>query len=214
MGLLGKIELQQGTVSFLENLFEVTTGYITFENERSIKSVFDVAARTKVKDVEITLDLRTQGEDVVATLSSSPQRDETDIVSLLTLGVDTQSLYSGGPTQNMSSVVAPAVLTAPIQTRLESGLKQVRIIDTFQFVPYFSDVSKTSGLKMVVGKEMFPKVRLLYTTDVLDLAAENSVKLEQVLNRHISLHEGVSDSPDNTHTKVDVGFDVEFKFEF
>ncbi|MFH1017248.1 MAG: translocation/assembly module TamB domain-containing protein [Pseudomonadota bacterium] len=214
MGLLGKIELAEGTVTFLDNVFNVANGYVSFESERSIRTIFDVTAKTRVKDVEISLNIRTQREEVVAFLSSQPQKEETDLVALLTLGVDVQQLYSGGPNQSISTVVAPAVLTAPLQGRLESGLKRAHLIDTFQFVPYFSDVSKTTGLKMVVGKDLFPRVRALYSTDILDFTADNNIKLEQQINRHISLQQGVDDSPDNVHTRFDVGFDVEFKFDF
>jgi hypothetical protein len=217
MGLLGRVEVLQGQVTFLDNKFDIVSGSVAFESENSVKTNFDITARTRVRDTDIYLDIRTEEEEVRVFLNSQPPKEETNIVALLTLGVDTDELASvGASDQNLGSVAGAGALSSPIQSKLETGLKRARIVDTFQFVPYFSENTKTTGLKMTVGKQLFPKVRLLYSTDLFEIGAENVLKLEQGFNEHVSMQGSFSDNRNETTTSSDygVGLDFEFKFEF
>ncbi|MFH1263762.1 MAG: translocation/assembly module TamB domain-containing protein [Pseudomonadota bacterium] len=216
LGLLGKVEVLEGTVVFLDNQFQLSPGLVTFDREDSIHLQFDLNAKTRVQTTNIFLELRTEKENVIAFLSSQPAKDETSIIALLTLGVDTDELTAAGAKdQSLSSSVLPTVFSGGVQSRVESGLKKAKLVDTFQFVPYFSQDTKTSGLKMIVGKQLLPKVRLLYSTDLFDTSADNTLKLEQRFNDHVSLQGSIRDNQQQTtNQEYDLGLDFEFKFEF
>ena len=94
-GLLGRLELVNGKVEFLDNEFELESGSISFESDDSIDPVFDLNATTRVQDILILLDIRSEVNRVEAFLSSDPARDETSIIALLTLGVDVDELTEG-----------------------------------------------------------------------------------------------------------------------
>ncbi len=214
-GLLGNIEVIDGEVLFLDNTFEITTGNVRFTSTENIATNVDVTARTRVLDTDIFLDIRSEGKNIQAFLSSQPVKDETNIVALLTLGVDSDELLqSGASDQSLSSSLLPTVLSGPIQSRLESGLKKAKIIDTFQFVPYFSESTKTTGLKMTVGKKVLPSLQLLYSTDLFEIGSENTVRVEQRLNRNFSMQGSLRDNRDEDENEYDLGVDVEFGFEF
>ncbi len=212
LGLLGKIEMMEGKVVFLDNAFQLTSGIVSFDREDSIHASFDLNARTRVAQTDILLDIRTEHDEVVAFLTSQPPKDETNIIALLTLGVDADELISSG--SDTTASILPGVLSAPVQSRLETGLKKVHLVDTLQFVPYFSEDTKTTGLKMVVGKELLPKVRLLYSTDLFEAGGENTVKLEQSFNKNLSLQGSFRDNKLEADQEYDLGLDFEFKFEF
>lgn len=215
LGLLGKVEVIEGEVEFLDNTFELSSGIVNFNRRETVNASFDINARTRVQDTEILLDIRTEKDDVVAFLSSTPPKDETNIIALLTLGVDADELIaSGAAGENLSSSILPSVLAGPVQSRLQTGLKKAKLVDTLQFVPYFSEDTKTTGLKMIVGKNLFHKVRLLYSTDLFEAGAENTVRLEQSFNEHVSLQGSLRDNREEDEEEIDVGIDFEFKFEF
>src|SRR5262249_48795931 len=153
--------------------------------------------KTRVQKTDIFLDIRNERGDVVAFLSSQPPKDETNIIALLTVGVDADELSAASSAgQNVEASLLPGVISGAVETRFETELKSARIVDTFQFVPYFSETTATTGLKLIVGKELFPKVRLLYSTDLFNTNAENTMKLEQNFNEHMSLQESVRENKD------------------
>lgn len=215
IGLLGKVEVIQGSVEFLDNRFELTSGVVTFDRADEIHPVFDLNAKTRVQQVDIFLDIRSEGDDIFAFLSSQPVKDETNIIALLTLGVDTDELLTQREgSGNVSSSVLPGVLSAPVQSKLQRGLKETRVLDSLQFVPFFSEQTQTNGLRMIVGKELFPKVKLLYSTDLFNVSSENTVRLEQGFNEHVSLQGSVRDNRQNQNEELDFGLDFEFRFDF
>ncbi|HLG20962.1 MAG TPA: translocation/assembly module TamB domain-containing protein [Bdellovibrionota bacterium] len=213
-GLLGRVEVAEGTVRFLENKFDFTSGFMAFDNPRSLWPAVDFSAKTRVQTTDVFLDVRTEKGETVAYLSSQPPKDETSIISLLTLGVDTDELAAASG-QDVGSTAIGGVLSTAVTGQLESNLRRARIVDTFQFVPFFSEDTKTTGIRMVVKKELFPKFRLSYATDLFaGSGGENTMKLEQSFSRHVSLQGSVRDNTGNANNDVDVGLDLEFSFEF
>ena len=193
----------------------ISSGLISFVSARSVEPDFDLNARTRVQKSDIFLEIRSEKGEVVAFLSSQPPTDETNIVAMLALGVDTDELLSAGATGgDVGASILPSVLSGPVESKVETGLKKARIVDTFQFVPYFSEDTETTGLKMIVGKELFPKVRLLYATDLFQGGAENTVRLEQSFNDHMSVQGSVRENSQEANEEFDVGLDFEFKFDF
>ncbi|MCB0308429.1 MAG: translocation/assembly module TamB domain-containing protein [Bdellovibrionales bacterium] len=214
IGLLGKVEVVEGTVEFLDNLFELTSGVVTFDKKDEVDPLVDLTAKTRVAQVDIFLDIRTEDDEIKAFLSSQPVRDETNIIALLTIGVDTDQLLVTQQNSNVSSSVLPGVLSAPVQSKLQKGLRETKVLDTLQFVPFFSDQTQSTGLKMLVGKELFPKVKLLYSTDLFNVGAENTIRLEQSFNDNVSLQGSVRDNRQDQNEEIDFGVDFEFKFDF
>ncbi len=216
VGVLGRIDVIRGKVEFLDNEFEVSSGVITFESPTSVRTLFDLSARTRVQTTDILLDIRNEKDEVMAFLSSQPPKDETNILSLLTLGVDMDELVNSGNggSQAFSNSLLPSVLSSPVQSKLESGLRKASIVDTLQFVPFYSDDTKSTGLKMIIGKQLFPKVRVFYSTDLISQGSENVLRLEQRLNDHISVQGSMRDKQTDTTQEFGVGLDLEFKTEF
>ncbi|MEZ4703633.1 MAG: translocation/assembly module TamB domain-containing protein [Bdellovibrionota bacterium] len=215
IGMLGQIEVIEGTVVFLGNEFILEPGVINFVSPTEIDLDFDLNARTRIQQTDILLDIRTEGEEISAYLSSQPVKDESTIVALLTLGIDSNELApQTNPEEGLSPSLIPTMLSGPVQTRLEKGLRKIRLIDSFQFVPYFSEDTKTTGLKLVVVKNLFPKVRLLYSTDLFESNNENTFSLQQDLNKNLSVQGNVRDNKQEANQELDLGVDVEFRVDF
>lgn len=216
LGLVGRVDVLQGTVEFMDNKFNLSSGVVSFNDEHEIIPIFDLNAQTHVGQTDIFLDIRTEKDEVQAFLTSLPVKDETNIIALLTLGADPdESLSASSVAGNqIPSSLVPGLLSSPVQSKLQKGLRETNLIDTLQFVPYFSEKDQSSSLRMIVGKELFQKFRLLYSTDIFDVGTDNTVRLQQDVNEHLSIQGNMRDNQNQDNTEVDLGVDLEFKFDF
>jgi len=215
LGLLGQIEILDGEVVFLDRKFRITPGVVNFTNPNDVNISFDLNATTTIENVDIYLDIRTEADQIRAYLSSNPVKDETTIISLLTLGVELNDLaVAQNSDQGVSMSLLPSVLSGPVQSRVETGLRKIRLIDTFQFIPYFSENTKTTSMRLLVGKQIYSKVRLSYSTDLFDTGLDNTFALEHLVTDNVKLMGSVRDERNEAEQDYDVGFDVEFRFDF
>lgn len=217
LGLLGSVEITNGEVEFLDNIFELENGAITFTNQNDINPKFDLRATTSVAQKKIILDITSEGDEIVALLSSDPYLDETSIVTLLTVGVEADEfLNSESQANRLSSSFLPSVLSSPIQSKLEKGLRDVNVVDTLQFIPYFSEEQQSTGLRVLIGKKVFPRFRILYSTDLLQTNAERNLRLQQNFSRNLSIQGNIRDNNNtiSNDEQMDFGLDFEFRFDF
>lgn len=215
LGMLGQIEILEGEVVFLDRRFRLTPGVINFTNPNEIATSFDLNATINIENIDIYLDIRTEQDEIRAYLSSNPLKEETTIISLLTLGVELNDLaVAQSSDQGMSLSLLPSVLSGPVQSRVETGLRKIKLIDTFQFIPYFSEETKTTSMRLLVGKQLYSKIRLSYSTDLFDTGLDNIFALEHLLNNNVKLMGSVRDNRLEAEQDYDVGFDVEFRLDF
>ncbi|MEZ4846620.1 MAG: translocation/assembly module TamB domain-containing protein [Bdellovibrionota bacterium] len=215
VGILGQIEILEGEVVFLDRRFKLTPGVVNFTNPNEVAMSFDLNATINIENIDIFLDIRTEGDEIRAYLSSNPVKEETTIISLLTLGVELNDLaVAQNSDQGMSLSLLPSVLSGPVQSRVETGLRKIKLIDTFQFIPYFSEATKTTSMRLLVGKQLYSKTRLSYSTDLFDTGLDNIFALEQLLNSNVKLMGSVRDNRLEAEQDYDVGFDVEFRLDF
>jgi hypothetical protein len=214
-GMVGEMKIVEGQVTFLDNEFELSPGSVNFIDEDEITLSFNINARTRVENTDIILDIRTEEEEIRAFLSSIPPKEETTLISLLTLGVELDDLaVSSSAEQGVSASLIPSVLSGPVQSKLQTGLKKIKLVDSFQFIPYFSEDTKTTGLKLFVAKNLFSKVRLTYTTDLFEVGNENTFVVEQFLNDNVSIQGSFRDNREEADEEYDVGLDFEYRTEF
>jgi hypothetical protein len=141
VGLLGQIEILDGEVVFLDRKFKLSPGVVNFTNPNDIKLAFDLNASTTVENVDIYLDIRTEQDQIRAYLSSNPDKDETTIISLLTLGVELNDLaVTSNADQGLSMSLLPSVLSGPVQSRVETGLEKLNSLIRFNS---FHTIQKT-----------------------------------------------------------------------
>jgi translocation and assembly module TamB len=87
-GLLGRVEAAEGSQAFFRNnLFTIEQGQLEFRDATGIDPVFEVQARTSVREFVVKLHAFGRPANPLIVLSSEPVLTEGDILSLLTLGV-------------------------------------------------------------------------------------------------------------------------------
>ncbi len=133
--LIGSIEAGVGAQAFFRgNTFQVTRGQLQFNG---LWPTFDLSAQSQVRDYLVSVKAFGRIEDPKISLSSEPGLPDTDVLSLLTLGVTSRERLSG---QSGASLAAEALLSASgldqqVQRFLSQnvGLKdqQVRLTTSF-----------------------------------------------------------------------------------
>ena len=69
-------------------------------------------------------------------------------------------------------------------------------------------------MRLLVAKQIYSKVRLSYSTDLFDTGLDNIFAIEHLVNNHVKLMSSVRDNRLEAEQDYDVGFDVEFRFDF
>ncbi|MGQ0506949.1 MAG: translocation/assembly module TamB domain-containing protein [Myxococcaceae bacterium] len=87
-GLLGTITAAEGSQAYFRgNQFAVSQGLLEFKDRKSIEAVFDLHAQTQVREYLVRLHAFGRLTEPKLILTSEPELQEGDILSLLTLGV-------------------------------------------------------------------------------------------------------------------------------
>lgn len=203
--VLGKADFDEGIVFFRNNEFKIIKGKIDFSNPAETVPYFDIAATTNVKNYDIRLNLDGYIEQFNLSLSSNPPLDETDILSLLTVGQIGKQLkgFEGG----IGTSEATAFLTGRMQDVFEERLKTITGFDRIQIDPYVSHSTGTIMPRLTVSKRLLgDKLYVTYSTP-MGSTEEQILKLEYNLEKNMSIV-GFRDE------KGGIGGDIRFKFQF
>ncbi len=203
--ILGKADTKEGIVFFRNNEFKIVKGKIDFPNPNRTVPYYDISALTNVKNYDIRLNLDGSLEQFNLSLSSNPPLDETDILSLLTigqLGKQFKGLEGG-----ISASEATAFITGKMQDVLEERLKTITGFDRVQIDPYVSISTGTVMPRLTVSKRLLGDKLYITYSSPMGTSEGQILKLEYALEKNISIT-GIKDE------KGGVGGDIKFKFQF
>ena len=97
--LLGSIEAREGHARFRGNDFQITRAAIDFEDRNRIAPDFDIHAEADIRDYRVFVHVFGTPRDLEVHLSSEPSLPETDLFTLITLGItrrDTEGIGERG----------------------------------------------------------------------------------------------------------------------
>ncbi len=86
-GLLGTVEATEGHATFRGNEYELTRAVVDFEDGYRIAPSFDVHAEADIRDYRVYVHIFGTPEEPEVHLSSEPELSETDLFTLITLGI-------------------------------------------------------------------------------------------------------------------------------
>ncbi len=203
--LFGRVETKGGKVYFRNNEFRILNASADFADPNRINPVMVIVAQTIVKGYNIKLSLEGQLEHFNLSLVSEPPLEETDILSLLTVGEVGKELK--GLEGGIGASEAAAFLTGKVQDVFEERLKSITGLDRVQVDPYVSKSTGMIGPRVTVSKKLMgDKLFVTYISSV-GSTEEQVLKLEYILGKNVSLV-GVRNE------KGSIGGDITFRFEF
>ena len=201
----GRIESKEGKVYFRNNEFRLMSASADFTDQNRINPVMEIVAQTIVKGYNIRLSLDGQMERFNLSLVSDPPLEETDILSLLTVGQIGKQLK--GLEGGIGAGEAASFLTGKVQDVFEDRLRNITGLDRVQVDPYVSKSTGTVGPRVTASKRLLGDKLFVTYTSAVGSTEEQVLKLEYILDKNVSLV-GVRDE------KGSVGGDIKFRFEF
>ncbi len=218
--VLGTLEAKDGLVYFRNNEFKILQTTVDFSNPTKIMPYFTIAAETKVRNYNITLNLNGYVNQFTLSLSSDPYLAETDIFSLLTVGQIGKNMR--GLEGGIGAGEATSFLTGKMQDVFEERLRTITGLDRLSIEPSValksseSALTTTSALSNATGT-ISPRVtvskrllgdKLYVTYSAAAGSGEEQVwKLEYLLGTNVSL---VGDRDE----LGSLGGDIKFRFSF
>lgn len=232
MGLIGNADAMNGSLLFRETKFTLNTGTVKFEAADSIAPRFNVSGRAVVRetralvpqDYEITLQVFGTPADYKIRLSSTPALAESEITSLLLLGVTSRTAEgnSGGNVVDLGTAIAGQI---PLQSKLQSELgvdikiNAQTVKDTSASSTDPAGVNQLSTVPSVqIQKEIMKKTRLYYSNTLDTAIPIREFKIEQSLfDDNVTMNVTAGDkarTETQTQTSKSYGFDVRYRFSF
>jgi translocation and assembly module TamB len=203
--LLGRVEAREGTFFFRRNTFKITNGSIDFINPERTQPIFDVKAKTTVRNYQIDLNLSGSLDSFRLALTSDPPLSETDILALLVVGKTAEEVAAAQKGVGTTEVVS--IATGDVQDIFEQRIEELTGIDRFQVDPYYSGTKTAGGPRLTVSKKLLNDDLVVTYSVTLDPSEEQTILMEYLLSQNIFL-EGRRDELGRL-----LG-NIKFRFEF
>lgn len=203
--LFGRVESREGKVYFRNNEFRILNASADFADPNRINPLMEIVAQTIVKGYNIKLSLEGQFEHFNLSFISDPPLEETDVLSLLTVGQIGRELK--GLEGGIGAGEAAAFLTGKVQDVFEDRLRNITGLDRVQVDPYVSKATGMIGPRVTVSKRLLSDRLFVTYISSVGSTEEQVLRLEYILGRNVSLV-GIRDE------KGSVGGDIKFRFEF
>lgn len=204
--IFGRIETDSGDVYFRNNEFEIVHASADFIDPDKVNPYFDITANTAVKGYHIRIAIEGQFNHFDLSLVSDPPLDETDILSLLTVG-EVGGKLKKGIEGGIGTAEATSFLTGEYQDMIEERLTSITGFDRFQIEPYLEENTGELGPRVTISKRLISDRLFLTYSSSIGSDQEDIVKIEYQVDRNVALV-GIRDE------KGSIGGDIKFRFEF
>jgi hypothetical protein len=211
--ILGSFDVYEGYVEFYGTRYELKRVVVDFQDPRRINPRLDARAETKKGNFYVTVTVGGSFEKPEVDFSSDPPLSRTDIVSLLSFGVTTQSLASPGTGSGSSSgaVGAAAVAVGSYVGGVDEKIRSTVGLDRFSIETGFSQTTKQFEPRFVVGKSFGDRASVSVSTSV-GTSAESAASGEMKLRENLFL-QGAWESSTGS-TRGDISGDLKVKYRF
>lgn len=218
--IAGQIRTQNETkIKFRENIFDVSTALLSFEDPLEINPRINLNARTRVDNYDVNLLVQGTPKKPEITLTSVPPLPERDLYSLLALGTTDQKLSTNVNSSAQGSGAGAQVLSGVANQALKGVTKKLDV--DVQLSTGFDDTNE--AYQKVIIKKQFTRKLEASGSQSLGKKSETEAKLRYRMTDRVS---GViswqgaertetSDTiTQQTRNQDKVGLDFEYKFEF
>jgi translocation and assembly module TamB len=222
----GQLAAEKGTKAiFRDKVFDVQTATVHFNNDIDINPDLYVSASSRIDEYDVTMLIQGSAKNPAIKLSSLPPLNDQDIISLIALGVKSQSLEKQVQAGNKAKAgdamqgVALGVFTqrGPLKKLQESAGVQL------QFSTSYDDTRNVSVQRVTLSKKISDRVRASATQTSATVSSSNEYSLQYSFTDNLSAigryeDRRANDSATSTDTYHEsqsiLGIDLEFKKEF
>jgi translocation and assembly module TamB len=182
----GSIETVRGFASFYGKKFILQNGRVTFSGTEEINPVLDVTTTHEVSDHVVSIHVEGKAKQPELMLSSQPELEQADIVSLLVFGKITDRLTSSE--QSALSSQTQAIAGSVAARELEKTVGKTVGLDTIEVKPGEELGTGNVGVGRYITQDIFLSYERKF-----DKRGGNKVGVEYSINRKLKLKASSSD---------------------
>jgi translocation and assembly module TamB len=208
--LIGEVETQEGAQAFFRgNTFNVQRGQLQFNG---LWPTFDLSAQSQVREYLVSVKAFGRFEDPKVSLSSEPPLPDTDILSLLTLGVTSRERLTGTSAAGLGAeaLLSASGLDQQVQRFLTNnvGLKDQKV----NLTTSFNEVTGTAEPAVTwESKVLSDNLKVGVTQPVTGRGTR--AQAEYRFNQRVSARAQWDNQNQNT-TVGNPGVELRFRFEW
>jgi hypothetical protein len=202
---IGSIVLHSGMLNFPYKPLYITRGTITFSPEQLFDPTIELVARNKIKKYDVSLQVEGTVSNHHIILDSTPPLSEEQIVGLLLVGSEENSLNSLMPAlivQNLKNLI----FSNNQSTFLDKYFKPLLRTFNINLVPSFTDQTGRGGLRGALEITVDDRWRAVIQKN-FSLTEDTKFELEFLLSDDITLR-AIRDE------RRDIGGEAEMRWKF
>jgi translocation and assembly module TamB len=186
--LLGRIQITDGSATYLGTKYELERGTIYFSNPVRIDPTIDLDATARVENYDITIGVHGTVDNLKPTYRSEPPLTEADIFNLLALGRTQEEAQLNQEQQEQagSNPTTNALLGGALNATVASRVGKLFGAGSVKIDPAFIGTLGNSSARITVTEPLSKQVTLVFATNVNE-TAEQLIQVQYQFNEEYSI---------------------------
>jgi translocation and assembly module TamB len=186
--VLGRIQITEGSATYLGTQYELERGSIYFSNPVRIDPTIDLDATARVENYDITIGVHGTVTNLKPTYRSEPPLTEADIFNLLALGrtQEEAQLYQQQQEQVGANPMTNALLGGALNATVASRVGKLFGAGSVKIDPAFIGTLGNSSARITVQEPLSKQLTLVFATNVNE-TAEQLIQVQYQLNQEYSI---------------------------
>lgn len=189
--LLGRVNINQGDLTFFGNKYTINEGAISFFNPVKLEPILDVSLETRARGVDVTINVTGPITKLNVTYRSDPPLQFSDLVALLATGRTpenpTIAAREAGTSQTWQQMGASALLGQAIANPLAGRLQRFFGVSKIKIDPLLTGVAGNAQARLTIEQNITPDLTFTYITNVASSTGSAQViRVEWDISRHWS----------------------------
>ncbi|MGA7156761.1 MAG: translocation/assembly module TamB domain-containing protein [Acidobacteriaceae bacterium] len=186
--ILGRIQITDGSATYLGTKYELERGSIYFSNPVRIDPTIDLDATARVENYDITIGVHGTVTNLKPTYRSEPPLTEADIFNLLALGrtQEEAQLYQEQQEQAGANPTTDALLGGALNATVASRVGKLFGAGSVKIDPAFIGTLGNSSARITVSEPLSKQVTLVFATNVNE-TAQQLIQIQYQLNSEYSI---------------------------
>jgi translocation and assembly module TamB len=186
--VLGRIQITDGSATYLGVNYELERGTIYFSNPVRIDPTIDLDATARVENYDLTIGVHGTVTNLKPTYRSEPPLTEADIFNLLALGRTQEEAQLNQEQQSQigADPTTDALLGGALNATVSSRVGKLFGAGSVKIDPAFIGTLGNSSARITVQEPLSKQVTLVFATNVNE-TAQQLIQVQYRLSQEYSL---------------------------
>lgn len=221
--ITGRIDIKPSSKLFFKDKpFDIQTATINFLAGKKINPNIYITANARVSDYDVNLLIQGPANNLIIKPTSQPPLSETDLISLLALGVTSSQMDQNLSSETQKTQTGLEVLAAISNQSTINKKIEEKLGLTVQLAPTVDSTKNIAVPKVVVSRKIRKNVNASFSRPLAGETQNQEWKLQYLFNRNKSMILNYQNRETNQQEQIHktnddngiLGLDFEYKKEF